>query len=730
MFSFLARHSRWMMAGIMGCVVISMFFYGTNSNRAPERPQNPDIFYKVGSKSVRRKLSKRQIESMKTFLSYDLGYGFNEVLNRQNIFADGFFLELVSSSLGKALAKKHFDLLKGDFSAKLEKNKRYKLYRHPSGKLNLEDKLEAFSPEIYEGYRKLIEKKSEVTPELLCVALDLANAQRAFTPKDMKTIVRVFMREPSVGHDQAVERKNFALFQAQNNEDLFGGAFMELFAQVMIEGGAFAKEQGFGVSYEEAEGIIMRRARDLIETKFSNIEAKDELVKLVDRYERELGLQRKDLVKAAQSVLSFQRLIKNVDNALLVDKMGLSKMFEDKVETLVVDVVKESSARDVSTVDDALELDLYLASVGDQETFLAVPEKAYCEQDLQEKAPMLFSENTVVKYAAVSKSELSKSVPIKKVWDFETSDAGWALVSEKFSLKSDQSSDARFKVLRALPEEKQKAIDSYAKEQLVSMDLSFVSKALEKKDLEKFTIHYNKEFPIRAFGKGIELAQLMSDLENVKEGEGLDFYTQDNEHYFKFVVVKKSEGKTRLSFKAAKESGFLAHMVEQKVKEAFGKEEISKKDKEKFLSNRAGKDVLDTLLEREKKQQYYDDHQKERLSLIKEGKLALSDDSILSEFNWEVLPEKVARTSNRRRYAKEEFFKMKEGEQSDLHYANGRLFYIVLKERKVNKANLKTFSKKVKEELVKEARKGLFDQLYAHIVGNELIELSRFEEKR
>ena len=188
-----------------------------------------ETIYEVGNKNYTKKVTKRQIEAMKVYLSYDFGYDWNDSLDRHNIFADGFFIDLLDSSFGRSLAEKYFSLVKEDFAERVGVHKRFRFYRHPSGNFDLETELKMYARDLYAQYAKVASKDKEVDVSLLHDYMGLANEHRRFRPRDIKRLTTLFIRDRKIGADPTVQRRNFAIFQARSNEEFFWNSFYGAF---------------------------------------------------------------------------------------------------------------------------------------------------------------------------------------------------------------------------------------------------------------------------------------------------------------------------------------------------------------------------------------------------------------------------------------------------------------------------------------------------------------------
>jgi len=728
MISFFAKHARAFMSGIMICVVVTMLFYGMGSKTVPQGRELQDQVFVAGKGEVKREVKKRQIDAMKAYLKFDLGYGFSKVLERQNIFANGFFIRLLDSSFGRGLADEYFSKVEGDFAKQVKKHRRQRLYRHDSGATPTEDVMKKYAPDYYESYAKVADKKRVIDASLLQDMISLMAHQQEFTPRNLQMLTTIYMQDILHLDDPAIERRNFAMFQARDNEDVFGNAFMELFAQAIIEGAAFAKEKGFNVSYEEAQGVVYRRARDVLAAQYYDLED-EHFDKVFKNLEGCMGLSKKEIVKAAQAIMVFEKMFTCSDNALVYDRFAFPKLFGDKVVLLDASVVEESRAMVVTSVKEALELDLYLSSIGEASEFLQVPEKCFEMEKIQKETPILFTESYVLKVARRTLEDIGKEYSIKKVWSYQTSDEGWKALCEKFSFAEDLSKDERFDLLQTQEAGKKLAVDKFSREKMAASDIALIEKTLEKQPLTKGVLQYNSKVSTKNFGLDFDEAKLIEKLNALEEGEEISCYTQDQKQFFRFVLVKKSEGPKLSTFAQAKKAGILTQMIEDSL-EAQARGEISESMRGKLyyrmLQGRAGKAVAEEIKKCEEEKKLYEDHMMKRLNAAKSGKVFHSDDSHLSIFNLVQSRHTIDKKGQDKDLAKDSFFKLAVGDVSNIEYNKGIPFFITVKKRKINEGNLKTMRKRLTQEMEKEARKNVYQALLSHFVSNEMLISERF----
>lgn len=729
--SFFSKYQRSIFAVVMSLVVVTMLFYGVGNKSVPVAKERPDVLYKVGSKGKERAFSKQKLESLKTYLTYDLGYDFNDALERQNIFADGFLLDLCDSSLGKGLIQEYFPLIKEDFAKKVAAHRKTRLYTHPSGKYSLEDELKTYAKDLYENYSLVQQKDREVDASLFQDYLALAGAQRYFRPRDSKLLTSIFLRDRKIGNDPTLDRRNFALFGTKSNGDMFGEAYIELVAQVVLAGEMFAKEHGYKTTYEEAKGVITRRALDNLGAKFKEIDSKEEMVGLKERFRSALGLAEEDLVGAARSIMTVQKMIKDVDATVVLDRVSAAKLYGDHVETLLVKLVQDSGRRLVKNPNDALELHAYLSAIGNTEKFLGVPKELYSKEEIYKNAEDLLVETYQLKLSRVSKDQVGASVSLKKVWDFQTGDAGWKAVSKEFTFDENLAGEERFAFLQKLPKEQASLIEKFSREKIVEASPKLIKEALLKQQFDKVDFVYNSNVVSGQLGEHFDEKRFVKLLSGMTEDEEVPCYTQDEETYYRVYLWKAGEKRQMPLFAEAKKNGYLAALIDKKLVALNNGKTFSQENRDKLLvrllNKEAGAEVSELIVKAEEEGKVYTRHMEERIALYQDESFVKAEDPVLAQFNIYEENEVIARTGKNREIAKEEFFEMQEGETSSIYFLNnGTPYYIDLITSKVDEEKLSKITKAISTKLSKEARTTLYNELLSYIENNNMLVKTRF----
>ncbi|MCH9618730.1 MAG: hypothetical protein SP4CHLAM5_08670 [Chlamydiia bacterium] len=698
----------------------------------PAKKIMPDTVYSLGAFGNKKEVSKRELAAMKIYLTYDFGYSVNDALEKQNIFSDGFFFSVMDSAFGKGLVDKYFPLLKGDFEKRMACNRRSEMYRHPAGKLNIEDELKVYAADFYTQYQRVKESKREIDASLLKDCISLCGMHRYFRPRDVKLLAKVFIRDRKMEVDPTFEKRNFALFGARSNADVFGEAFMELAAQAVLAGASFAQDNGYHTTTEEAYGVISRRALDVIGSKFPDVIEKKKLNEIKEHFRSALGLSKEDLVQAARAVMTFQKMIKDVDTSVLIDNFIAKKMYQNQVDQLLVKVVKDSNVCSVTGAMDALELHCYLESIGKVESFLSVPEKVYEQEELFKRNPDLLIKNYQVKMASVSKKQVGNTLSLKKVWDFQASDKGWGKIASKFSLEKDLDQAQRFALLRRMSKKESKQVEKYSRALLLEDSLTLIQDLLHKQDLKKISVSFNKLATGNDNNNEFDTGALAEILNTMEEGKELACYTQNGEMFYRIILLSK-EGKEEFpTFAQAKKNGYLTSLVEKKLIALNRGNRIDDEYKERLvhalLKKEGGKEA-EKIIAAEQEGKFYTRHKEERIVKWREGKLKNAKDGLLAQFNINETQQVVARYGKNKEMARDAFYTMEPGTRSELCYLeNGDPYYIHLIAKKMDQEKLSQVREALHRNLSLESRGALYEEILSYIVENKMLVMTRLKK--
>ena len=734
MIAFLSRHLRKIFSVLTVLAVLSMLFFGISNARIPEARAIEEKVYKIGSKGHERTLSKSRIENMKTFLMYDLGVGFNDSLECQNIFSDGFCLNILNSELGKQLSKRYFSLIKEDFEAVVKLHRGHRLYRHPSGKLTLLKEMKNYANNLYIAYEQVQNKERDIDLSLFHDYITLATEQRKCRPCDMKKLMSVFVRDKNLGQDPTLERKNFALFQAKSNADMFGDSFMELLAQVVIEGAAFAREHGYSTSYEEASGIIGRLSAETLLKKYPNIESESALENLQEQFRIALGLSKKDLVIAASDTITFDKMLADVDGSILIDKMVVKKLYNDSVENLHAKIIQDHPNMNVRSIESALELDCYLEALGDKDGFLSVPKAPYDQKTLLEKTPELSVKNYSIKVASRSKNQVADTISLKEISNYQVSNDGWEKISKNFSFDSNLAKENRFAFIKNLEKEQTDKVDQFSRLEIVAGDHDLIRKELEIQELLKGVYGYNKLVPSTLFGKNFNDKLLVNEIDNLSINEELSCYTQDGDQFFRVMLLEKPQELEFATFDFAKKNRYLTELVNAKLKALNNGSEVEEEKRvellKTLLTNLAGKEVFEAIEKAISEKKFYAAHSEKRLNAQKEGSLNTQDHPLLNQFSITEKKDVISRVGNTKEFALESYFQMKAGDLSAVaSFNNGLAYYIELLAYKFDDKKIEKYADNIKLEITKEAQNAVYKDLIAHFEKDNMIAIERFKQE-
>ena len=713
--------------------VLSMLFLGLNNASSNAVKKNQEQVYKVGSKGYERSFSRSRLENLKTFLNYDLGVGFNDALECQNIFSDGFCLKMLDSALGREISKRYFSLIKDDFESLVVKHRGHRLYRHPSGKLSLLPEMKKYAKDLYVAYQCVQNADRPIDESLFHDYITLATEQRKFRPSDMKKLMQIFARDQHLGQDPILQRKNFALFQVKSNADMFGDAFMDLFAQTVMEGAAFARDHGYSTSFEEAAGIIGRLSSEALLKKYPNLESTEELIKIKNQFAVAMGLSFPDLVQAAIDTITFEKMLSDVDASIILDKMVVKKIYHDNVENLLVNIVQDHPNMRVSSLDDSLELDAYLEALGEKDGFLSVPSTLYDEETLLKKTPALCTKNYVIKIAKRTKKQVAGTISLKDVAAFQVSNSGWEILCKEFLFDKNLQVKKRFSFIRDLDQEQAKKVDQYSRLTMVKSNKKLIEADLNNQELVKEVFGYNQYIPSDLFGKDFDHLLLKDQLDNLSINQELSCYSQNEDEFYRVMLLGKPEKFEFATFDFAKKNNYLKTLVDTKLT-ALNKGSFNEEKRplllSKLVSKIAGREVLEAIQKAVEEKKFYSAHSHARLTAKKNGTLFFLQHPLLDQFKINEQKEVISRVGKTKEIALEKYFKMQPGEVSNVAFFDGGLaYYISLLAYKFDTEKVEKYHDSIKFEIVKEARNELLHELVNHFEENNMICIDRFKKR-
>jgi len=588
-------------------IILSFSFFGTYSAIFDNDSKVQDR--EVGKTYSGRSLKESELYTLNRFISYDKNMSFSRN-SYPNYFNDGIIAsDFLKTSLAHFLFETYYDEMKDEMEESWNKMRRYTPYRHPEAPfLSAEAVWSRFAPEIPQMLNTL-KSQDEFNLESFEIMADLYLEQCRFNPNMLRRVLVYQQKQyPSITPDQRLYHDDLMLFGFSSASDWFSNKFINLVSQYLVNSAEIAEERGYVVSDTEAKIDLMNGIQLAIQNNDQEISLQEVYKKQLDI----LGLDERKAVSLWKSVLLFRRYLSDQAGSIFLDPAT----FEDfeSYASLTADVERFQMAPEFQfySATDSAKFDIYMGEVtrSHDESLNC---SFYSKEEMKELSPEFVHRNFSVEMASLSSEKASLLLPVKKMWDWQLSDANWNRLTSNFpSLKgtSLKTREERFKMLEELSAPIRAKVDHFSRNEMLKSSPEIIISALEKTPLRRVELSISHDGQVYGcdiqdphFVALLEKAPSM-DQEIITNGETraqneLLAYTQDNKLYYKVRLIKRDDQARVLTFRDANQLGLLQKILDTRLKNQFAK--VQKTHPARFK----GKDFFD--VQEEVAEVLYDD---------------------------------------------------------------------------------------------------------------------------
>lgn len=573
MLDFLRRHQRYFFLVITVVIVISFSFFGTYSTLSNTSFREQVAFTNLKGRDV----TKHEVDEVAIFLSTDahdkIYFGGTWGPNFLN---DGVIKkDFLQSGLGVQLARAYPEEVQSDLVARVEKEKRYKLYVNPSAKfIGVEGVWNNFSPHMANYYYALKSAQDPLSEQALQARVALYILERQFPPGLVRQVLRYQEKQNKlVTADPALDNIDLSLFGYHTTEDWFGPRFVRLIAEFIMNAAIIAEQRGYQVTKDEALADLMRNSEQSYTQNVSNPN-----IGVANSHEyfneqlRRMGMDQNMAAKVWRQVMLFRKMFNDMGSSVFVDPLTAQQFNGFAGESVEGDLYRLPKALHLSNYRALQKLEVYLDAVAkrtdEDRTNLTLPTTYLSVVDVESKTPELVEKRYLVDMASIDKSALQAGIGVKELWSWQASDKGWTALKKKFpELKlQDGARDERFAVLDALDEQSRRKVDAYAKDALVEERPELLTAALDGVAVQRKVLGLHSKGAIKEI-PGLEKGQeLIALLDSASMGSvAAKNYTPDGKTYYRITVIDRAPKADILNFADADATGALDKLLDAKL---------------------------------------------------------------------------------------------------------------------------------------------------------------------
>ena len=562
MLKFFRKHQKFFFFIVTFFIVISFSFFGSFRSYLPAQKEEVDSV--AGRCIDGSSFTLKELTAVSRLLTQETIKS-----GMPNLLHDDFLEKsILRPQLAERLAAAFFPFLSRDLEERLERVKSYQPYVHPEVPFICADKVwESLAPKVNEHLQEL-KAQLKAQPKTLSLLASLFLEQKKIPPDLVKRMLLLQQKQYSwISPDPTLERRDLSLFGFDSVKDWFGEAFIDLISQTILSGAARAKREGITLSLEEARGDLLHNAITGAEKTYGQKISLEDASRYLFEEAKLLGFEETSMVAAWQKVLLFSRLLDMSGKTLLHDPLFYDGFAAFANESAKVDLYELPQELRLGAFDDLLRFQFYLEKTAPEHALRAdLPEELLSVEEVEKRCPELISSALRLEWREVDLATLSLDIPLKETLNWEGETAHWTLLKKEFPVLEKEEGgtmDSRLAFLDALFEKKRKAIDQFAREQMVKNDSPRLAAAFEQAPLHHEWVSFRMKGTHPLPFKGVK--DLQAFWKALQSSEQLENFSEDGVHYLTVRVLERAQNKKLLTFAEVKSDPLFSELLERKL---------------------------------------------------------------------------------------------------------------------------------------------------------------------
>lgn len=594
MLQFLQRHQKYFFIVITIIIVISFSFFGTYGTLVQNNPREQVAFTTVTGQTV----SRHEVDELIAFISTDaqdkLAFG---GAWGPNFLNDGVIQkEFIQNGLLSVLAQAYAPDVQSDLNTRLEKEKRFQPYQHPTATfISSEQAWKYFYPEMSTSFTNLRQAKDPIDPYALAARTNLFLQQKQFPPGALRQVLRYQEKQANWPQpDSNLSYVDLSLFGYHTVEDWFGPRLIRLIGQFILNAAAIAEKQGYEVSKAEALADLRRNA----EQSFRQLNKNGQLgvANATEYYQeqlRRMNMDQNEAAKVWRQVLLFRRLFQDRGETVFLDPVGFQPFLAYAKETLEGDLYRLPDALRLKDYASLQKFEVYLDAVSKRDKDkLALPTTFLSVEEVTKKAPELVQKQYLVEVKSVDKKELATQVSLKETWNWEVEDQNWEALKKRFpeiATKAAKTREERLTILDQLDDKTRARVDNMARNAIVEAQPELIKQALAQAKGQRQVLVLPLKGPAPGIAGLDNAASLIALLDtatlNASPSGELAQYSANGKNYYAIEVLARENAPGIATFAQANREGILDKLLTEKLEAHYVKmreknaEEFQKEDK-------------------------------------------------------------------------------------------------------------------------------------------------------
>jgi hypothetical protein len=580
MLGFFARFQKGILLVTAFAIIASMAFFGTYSTL--ESSSKMKRSYR--SEGIdQRAINDADLRAISLFLEADAAVpdsrGEPLFLLKHNWFSQN----LIETGIAQKIIAAHGAVVQKPLIKRIHEHREFKMYTHPQDhSISLEKSIGQFFPDFSEKYSSFMKGDSKDLQSDVGALFGLYRIAAKIPMTWMKQILyyEQMQKGQSIEVDRNLEHRDINLFRAQKMSDWFGPNIVDLLSQWVYNTSLYARGSesyrgftGIRVSHKEAEaslGVLVRR-----NIKRTAGQQKIELTadQMIERLARNHGLLKEQLVAGWQKIMILRRFFHNVGNVSVNSNMFKHLIKDAKIAKLETFELDDSLKTD--SFYKVAKIDTYLNELSTSHDERFGLNDLHDMQELEKMKSFLLAKRFKVRYAKTNVTQAAQEIAITEIFTFQISDRGFSFLQKHSSgLKQCSQSDKaeREKALKTLSKQERARLDELSSVEILKDRQDLIRDMLvdqEMQELEFYKTNSEQNQILAGIFHVEDLVELLNRSSKDEEGrQALFCYSQDDENYYRFELVKEFDQEI-LTFNKANKLGILDHILDQRLRPEY-----------------------------------------------------------------------------------------------------------------------------------------------------------------
>lgn len=503
---------------------------------------------------------------------------------------------LVQDQIFESVYELYGSSLEKNFEDCHKKISKTKAYQDPNIKdLSIESIYKRLLPKAVESVEKM-KKEGISAKEYFDCVLEYVKLQDAISP----SIVRQFYSYLAASKGIRAEAPhNISLIQFHRLSDLFSKKFMDLVAFSLMNGARYAKNSGIDMSTEEVKAeVVAKVIKAMKQQKDSSLPFHKISIKQIASG---FGLSEDRFLDAYRNIALFRRFLEIEKTQHLLDPLMAQKISSFATQKAELEVFKMKDSLHLDTLEDLFKFQCYLeATTGAMQDRrnLGLQQDPLTIDEVEKNAPELLKTAYEINLKKLSLSEISLSVPLKKMLKWQLEDENFYAIADQFRQVQDLGAiddQTRRNILDNLDHSLRAEVDLFSRRRMALEDKEMLRQAFERVTEERKTVEFLLSGKTDTFTGCVDSKEVLERLGHLEEQEIFSF---DNENFYQITILEKGEKPVVLSYEDASRKGQLDVLLERYLKSRYPQVRIMYRDQFEKDGNWLPYDVVKSNLEK------------------------------------------------------------------------------------------------------------------------------------